>query len=324
MPVCAAHGYQDFAIPTPRQNMVADGFGGAILAWQDRRSGYDDLYSQRITGSGSVAPGWPVDGLAVCTAPGDQIYPAVLADGEGGAIIAWQDGRSSYDIYAQHVTGAGAIASGWPADGLGVCTGIGNSNQLNPVIASDATGGALIAWEDGRNGLLDIYAQRLAPQGSITSGWVPNGLPVCTADSTQDAISVVPDGSGGWIFLWEDERNGYPPDIYASRLGSNGQVVTDVARLGDKTVTASVWPNPFSREIRMQVVGIQGQRLSVDVFDVRGRLVRSLVRNSAWRDGTVIPWNGQSEQGAPVPAGVYFLRVCWPGSETREKVLLVR
>jgi len=321
VPVCTAPGYQDFAIPTPRQNIVPDGLGGAIIAWQDHRNGFNqDLYAQRLMGSGSVAPGWPTDGLPVCTADGDQFYPAVLGDGQGGAIVAWQDGRNGDEIYAQHLTAAGTIPPGWPPDGLGVCTGLGN--QVSPVIASDGVGGALIAWEDRRYGLGDIYAQRVAPQGTIA--WMPNGAPVCVADSTQDFVTVVSDGFGGGVFIWEDERNGYPPDIYASRLGADGQVVTDTAVLGDRGVLTSVWPNPFSHETRIRIDGVSGQRVNVDIFDVTGRLVRSLFRDSVLQDGRIISWNGRSESGAHVPGGEYFLRVRWRESETRQKVLLVR
>jgi hypothetical protein len=321
VPVCTAPGYQDFAIPTPRQNIVSDGLGGAIIAWQDFRNGFNhDLYAQRLMGSGSIAPGWPVDGLPVCTADGDQFYPAVLGDGQGGAIITWQDGRNGEEIYAQHVTAAGTIAPGWPVDGLGVCIGLGN--QVSPVIASDGAGGGVIAWEDRRNGLGDIYAQRVAPQGTIA--WMPNGTPVCVAVNTQDAVTIVADGHGGAVFVWEDERNGSPPDIYASRLGADGQVVTDTAALGDNGVLTSVWPNPFSRETRIRFDGASGQRVKVDIFDVTGRLVRSLFRDTVLQNGSAISWNGRSESGAHVSAGEYFLRVRWRESETRQKVLLVR
>ena len=32
---------------------------------------------------------WPADGLPVCNASGNQLYPASIYDGTGGAIIAW-------------------------------------------------------------------------------------------------------------------------------------------------------------------------------------------------------------------------------------------
>ena len=37
------------------------------------RAGNRDIYVQRMTGSGSIAAGWPVDGVALTTAAGDQV-----------------------------------------------------------------------------------------------------------------------------------------------------------------------------------------------------------------------------------------------------------
>ncbi len=37
--------------------IVSDGVGGAIVAWSDLRSGNYDIYVQRITATGAIAPG---------------------------------------------------------------------------------------------------------------------------------------------------------------------------------------------------------------------------------------------------------------------------
>ena len=47
------------------------------------------------------------DGSTVCTREGDQYRPQLVSDGEGGAIIAWQDSRTgNEDVYAQKVNAA--------------------------------------------------------------------------------------------------------------------------------------------------------------------------------------------------------------------------
>src|SRR5436309_2026881 len=55
--------------------IAPDGASGAFISWVDRRNGLsgsnDDLYLQRVLPSGNLAPGWPADGLPVCTAPGN-------------------------------------------------------------------------------------------------------------------------------------------------------------------------------------------------------------------------------------------------------------
>ena len=45
---------------------------------------------------------WVTDGIPVCAAIGDQMFPMAVSDGAGGAIVTWQDARggAGNDIYA--------------------------------------------------------------------------------------------------------------------------------------------------------------------------------------------------------------------------------
>lgn len=211
--ICTATNYQyDPAI-------VSDGAGGAIIAWYDFRNGsHFDVYVQRISAAGTVL--WSANGVAVCTAASAQFTPKLASDGSGGAIIAWYDQRSasSFDIYAQRINSAGVVQ--WTANGVPVCTATGD--QTNPRILSDGAGGAIVSWEDQRGGAgLDIYAQRLS--GSGVTSWTANGVAICTASGQQYAIGCIPDGAGGAILTWNDERSA-ASDIYAQRILSGGTV----------------------------------------------------------------------------------------------------
>ena len=117
MPVCTATNDQEFP------QIVSDGAGGAIVIWQDYRSGIDyDVYAQHVTATGVVDPIWPLNGVAICTATNEQQLPQLVSDGAGGAIVTWYDYRSgSSDIYAQHVTAAGVADPTWPLDGVALC-----------------------------------------------------------------------------------------------------------------------------------------------------------------------------------------------------------
>ena len=102
---------------------IPDGTGGALVVWVDTRSGESDIYAQHLVSSGNVAPGWPADGVPVCLARGFQDRLAMVSDGSGGLIIAWQDYRagSHGTVYSQRVTSTGEIA--WQADGVAVSSG---------------------------------------------------------------------------------------------------------------------------------------------------------------------------------------------------------
>jgi flagellar hook assembly protein FlgD len=67
----------------------------------------------------------------------------------------------------------------------------------------------------------------------------------------------------------------------------------------------SLQPNPTSRgaRIRLGPGSIQGAS-RVEIFDVRGRLVRRLPLNA---EGAVV-WDGRDENGYDVPPGVHLVR----------------
>ena len=193
--------------------IASDGAGGAIIVWQDLRNGDYDIYAQRIDING--VPKWTPNGIPICAAIGDQTQAFIQPDGAGGAVITWQDQRDGpIHVYAQRVNAAGTVL--WGTDGVPVCT---VSAQSFPTIASDGSGGAIIAWQDQRNASFDIYAQRIDAAGS--SQWTTNGVPVCAAAGGQSYQQLVPDGEGGAIITWMDLRGG-TEDIYAQRVNSAG------------------------------------------------------------------------------------------------------
>lgn len=197
---------------------VSDGAGGAIVAWQDTRLGGGDLFAQRVNGSGVAQ--WNASGVALATATGTQWYPAIVADGAGGAFVAWADARGAAgdDIYAQRLNAAGSAQ--WIANGVVVCNAA--LQQAAPAVVADAAGGAIVVWEDGRAGILeqDVYAQRLNGSGAIQ--WTAGGVPVCTAASFQGGISAGPDGAGGALVMWMDHRASEDADAYAQRVDASG------------------------------------------------------------------------------------------------------
>ncbi len=206
--ICAAGGDQGSPVA------VGDGYSGTIIAWQDSRGSNYDIYAQRIDPAGTAL--WPANGVPVCTASSDQISPAAVTDGHGGAIIAWQDSRgSNYDIYAQRIDPAGVVL--WTASGVPICTA--SYDQVSPVLVSDGSGGAIVIWQDRRNGSdYNIYAQKIGASG--TTQWTSNGVAICQAASDQTSVTAVGDTDGGAIVTWQDQRNGNY-DIYAQRVDSS-------------------------------------------------------------------------------------------------------
>jgi hypothetical protein len=197
--------------------LASDGNGGAIAAWRDFRNGTDyDVYAQRVDALGVVQ--WTTNGVAVATETEDQTIPHAIADGQGGAFIAWFDRRSSpdADVYAQRVSGTGVPL--WTEDGISVSSQPGV--QRNPFLVLDGSGGMIAAWYDSRSGSFDIYSQRVSSTG--VPQWTADGVDVCTAANDQVSPIALADGSGGVIVVWYDNRSAVDSDVYAQKLHASG------------------------------------------------------------------------------------------------------
>ncbi|MBW1985531.1 MAG: hypothetical protein JRI53_12490 [Deltaproteobacteria bacterium] len=148
--ICEANGDQE----TPQ--ICSDGAGGALITWEDLRSGSNgDIYAQRINSTGNVK--WTANGVAICTINDDQDAPQICSDGNGGAIITWEDLRSVWeDIYAQRINSTGHMK--WASDGVVICNA--GYAQRQPQICVGENRSTIITWFDKRNGAhYDIYAQ---------------------------------------------------------------------------------------------------------------------------------------------------------------------
>ena len=224
IPICTASNYQT------NPAIVSDGNGGAIIAWQDSRSDSSNIYAQRVGYWGGTQ--WTGGGVPICEVAEAQILPTLASDGQGGAIIAWEDFRSGTrsDVYAQHVYSGGY--TGWSWGGISIGT-----SAMYPAIVSDGGNGAIIAWQDYRSGSgFDIYAQHVDYYGNAR--WTSGGAAACTAPNNQEFPRLVADGSAGAYVTWMDSRNG-DRDVYAQRFtasglaswGSDGAAISTAANL---------------------------------------------------------------------------------------------
>jgi hypothetical protein len=218
VPVSAEAGAQNSVAAAP------DGFGGMIMCWTDTRTAGNgnDVYAQRIDVHG--IPLWTPGGVVVISLAENQPVTRadIVTDGAGGAIIVWEDERNlpsfGSNLYMQRLDASGTAL--WGTNGIFVAAHPG-VEQLDPVMAADGVGGAVIAWvaDTGGSGATDIYAQRVDAAGARL--WAPTiGIPVCTAVNAQSNISMAMGPNSLALLAWEDFRNGSDTNIYAQALGA--------------------------------------------------------------------------------------------------------
>jgi len=199
--------------------ITKDSKGGAIIVWQDFRSGKDlpDIYAQKIDKNGAVL--WGNEGICINNSGGVQTNIKIDSDGEGGCIVTWVDYRKNIntpDIYAQRISSSGNIL--WDLAGLAVCRA--PETQRNQDVGLN--GDIIVAWEDSGGGGYDIYAQKISKSGTVV--WACDGIPVCTDPFTQQGPKLLVNDDGGAIITWDDYRNANW-DIFIQRVDPSGKLL---------------------------------------------------------------------------------------------------
>ncbi|MFO7655291.1 MAG: FlgD immunoglobulin-like domain containing protein, partial [Candidatus Krumholzibacteriia bacterium] len=67
----------------------------------------------------------------------------------------------------------------------------------------------------------------------------------------------------------------------------------------------------------------RGGPAQVDIYDVAGRRVRTLLNDSRDIGTGVLVWDGRTESGAEAPGGVYLARLTANGQQTITKLVRV-
>lgn len=84
-------------------------------------------------------------------------------------------------------------------------------------------------------------------------------------------------------------------------------------------------PNPLnpSTVIRYDVPS-DGGKVTLEIFDVSGRLVRRLVDGQETPGRKSVAWDGRDERGKSVASAVYYYRLQAPGYEKILKMMVVK
>jgi hypothetical protein len=114
---------------------------------------------------------------------------------------------------------------------------------------------------------------------------------------------------------------------------SNGQIdasCTDAEELAEpgglpRHLTLSQnFPNPFNSTTTIQYSLGSPQHVTIEVFDVLGRHVVTLLRGRCSAGGHDVVWHGQDSHGVSVPSGVYFYRVTAGGQILNRKMVIMK
>ncbi len=83
-------------------------------------------------------------------------------------------------------------------------------------------------------------------------------------------------------------------------------------------------PNPFNPVTRIAYSIPRAAHVRLTIYDVNGRVVRSLVDSDMAPNDYVSVWNGRTDQGGEAASGIYLYRLTADGKELERKMILLR
>lgn len=133
-------------------------------------------------------------------------------------------------------------------------------------------------------------------------------------------------GLDGFFLVARDGTDGchFADRVYFAEVGTPA---TDAGGSSPPTVRYQLrnYPNPFNPRTTIGFGTSSSGRVTLQIFDVSGKLVRTLLDEHRERasDHTVI-WDGCDDTGASVSSGVYYSELRSPGFRSTGKLALIR
>jgi len=186
-------------------DLTCDAQSNAIVVFTDTRSGDLDVFAYKISPTGQFL--WGANGVALSTGTGFEANPAVAVTSDGYAVVTWIFAVNPYKIYMQKLDGTGNKM--W-----GATPKIYNSateGYNNPIVVPSDNGSVIVVHKV-TTGNFPAQVTKLAAQKFNSSGDPTLGTGGVWIQSLGKVMAftapfVAPDGAGGAVIAWHDDRN---------------------------------------------------------------------------------------------------------------------
>jgi hypothetical protein len=84
------------------------------------------------------------------------------------------------------------------------------------------------------------------------------------------------------------------------------------------------YPNPFVPSTKISFTMPRAARAVLKVYDIKGRLVRTLIDEETEKGESTVIWDGNDDSGRPVASGVYFYQLKADGQSQAKKMILLK
>ena len=292
--------------------------GVVHVVWVDTRTAAQQIWTKRfVPGSGWT----PDEQLVFSTAGATQ--PSLTADYKGHVHLVWRDSRDGNNeiYYKEYLPG-----TGWSA--VDTRLTVNTATQAEPSVDADPMSNLYLVWTDQRNGSSNpdiFYKER---KGGVWQAEVPLVSAASdTSNSVQQFPTIAHDGVANLYAAWTDYR-------LPASIGKNREIYYKVGTgfvTGVETEAAPLltrllrnYPNPFNPSTKIVFRLERDAQASLRVFDVHGRLVRTLVDSYLAAGPRTVEWDGRDDRGRPLASGTYYMRLQGGGTYVSRAVSLLK
>jgi hypothetical protein len=280
------------------------------VVWSsDRADGNFEIYCRSFNGTA-----WTTE-TRLTSDPGIDRAPSVVAGDRKELWVVWASDRDGdYELYRRVY---GGVFWG-PVEQLTSTP----EDESDPAMAR--TAGGIVWLVYARNGDLFYRTHQVSCWSNETAlpTGVSFGLPPCERPAVLEAADAR-------VWMAYDSSRNSNTDIYTMR-SNDSYVVTGLPEVSESDEIPAVLslaqshPNPFSPDTRIRYELFAPAVVDLRVYDVAGRLVRTLASQSPQGAGEHdVVWDGRSDGGQRVGRGVYFCRLsAGVESATMKMVLL--
>jgi FlgD Ig-like domain len=272
---------------------------------------------------------------------------SVISTTDAGTIATFQSGRTVLNFDELTVPAGPCyipfVSNTYAAQGILISAGADGSFQTNlarlpgcgdfgptltpPNIIGGGTGPGSTGWRD------TVRFDFPTPVDAIgaSSDWTGSHTTLTAYKSDGTVIESVSGDQGNFMGI-EDPDISYAVwnwDYDEAVVGFSLDNVTFTAlptgvRSPAITPSLVITPNPFDTETMIGWSLSAPARVRISVYDVRGRLVATVLDEPRPAGEGVIGWNARDDHGRAVVSGIYFVRLDVPGGMLTRRIVRLR
>lgn len=169
---------------------------------------------------------------------------------------------------------------------------------------------ATLTNDDGPDSYLELHAI-LSYGDSAWTVWSGSPINVDPTDPSTVYFVVVSQNDAG-------------SDFDYTLSFTDGELSTDDSDMPKSFSVSNAYPNPFNPQIHIQIDLSISEKVTVYIYDINGRLVKTMLNDKLNAGQHVLTWNGLDKNGNPASSGTYYIRLKGVKQESWQKVTLLK